>query len=161
MRLPYYHADRNYLIAGLSAFQLAEDDTVVDPSSPQFDPSSVPSGIGEALTKHLERLPWERRRQVEGLLTALAYGRGTGLDDQRWLAFTRALGYDDAKSGDLAGLKASVAADYLLETSPEAGGKVTRLFHQALIDELLAQRDRPDDEARLVQLLRDEGAEPG
>ena len=155
------HAGQNYLIVGLSAFQLAEDDKVVDPRSPQFDPSSVPGGIGEALTKHLERLSGDRRWQVEGLLTALAYGRGTGLEDLRWLAFTRALGYDDINSKDLAQLKTSAAADYLLETSFEAGEKVTRLFHQALVDELVARRDRPGDEARLVQLLREEGAERG
>ena len=50
-------ADRNYLVAGMSAFQLAEDDKVLDPASPLFDPSVVPSGIGEALSKHLDRLP--------------------------------------------------------------------------------------------------------
>jgi hypothetical protein len=46
-------ADRNYLVAGMSAFQLAEDDTVLDVASAPFDRSAVPSGIGEALTKHL------------------------------------------------------------------------------------------------------------
>ena len=30
-------ADRNYLVAGMSAFQLAEDDTPLDPASPLFD----------------------------------------------------------------------------------------------------------------------------
>ena len=54
-------ADRNYLVAGMSAFQLAEDDRVLDPASAQFDPSIIPRGVGEALTKHLDRLP-ERRR---------------------------------------------------------------------------------------------------
>jgi hypothetical protein len=71
-------ADRNYLVAGMSAFQLAEDDTVLDPASARFDPSIVPRGIGEALSKYHDRLPARRRRGDAGLLTALAYGRGAG-----------------------------------------------------------------------------------
>ncbi len=154
-------ADRNYLVAGMSAFQLGEDDTPVDPAYPLFDASDVPGGVDDALTKHLNRLPPERRWREEGLLTALAYGRGAGLDDQRWLAFTRAIGSDDVKTGDLAGLRASGAADYLLETSTEAGGPVTRLFHQALADELIARRDRRGDETQILQLLQVEGGDRG
>ena len=147
-------AGRNYLVAGMSAFQLAEDAKIVDPASALFDPSIVPSGIDEALNKYLDRLPSQRRRHEVGLLTALAYGRGPGLDDQRWLAFAWALGYDDVTTGDLVQLKASAAADYLLETSTEPDGLVTRLFHQALADELVTNRDRRDDEVRLVALLQ-------
>jgi len=154
-------AERNYLVAGMSAFQLGEDDRPLDPASPMFDALDVPSGVGEALSKHLDRLPPDRRWREEGLLAALAYGRGAGLDDQRWLAFTHALGYDEVTGRNLAELKASAAADYLLETSIGAGGLVTRLFHQALADELLRRRDRSGDETRLLQLLQAEGAERG
>ena len=154
-------AERNYLVVGMSAFQLGEDDRPLDPASSLFDASDVPSGVGEALSKHLDRLASDRRWREEGLLTALAYGRGAGLDDQRWLAFTRALGYQEVTSKDLADLKASAAADYLLETSTGAGGLVTRLFHQALADELLRRRDRRGDETRLLQLLEAEGGERG
>ena len=156
-----HRADRNYLVAGLAAFQLGEDDTALDPASPLFNAADVPSGIGDALDKHLKRLPPQRRWREEGMLTALAYGRGPGLGDQRWLAFTRALDYDDVKSEDLARLRASGAADYLLDTSTEAGGPVTRLFHRALADELIARRDRRGDEARLLQLLQAEGGDRG
>jgi WD40 repeat protein len=152
-------ADRNYLVTGMSAFQLAEDDTVHDPTSATFNPTVIPRGIGEALSKHFDRLPVQRRWREVGLLTALAYGRGAGLDDQRWLAFTRALGDTDVTIADLAELKASAAADYLLEGSTEAGEQVTRLFHQALADELIVRRNRHDDEARLVQLLLTEGGD--
>ena len=154
-------ADRNYLVAGMSAFQLAEDDRVLDPASVRFDPSVVPRGVGEALTKHLDRLSEQRRRRETGLLTALAYGRGAGLEDERWLAFTRALGYKEVTAEDLAELKDSPAADYLLETSVHPDELVTRLFHQALADELVARRRRPQDEARLLQVLQDEGGERG
>ena len=95
------------------------------------------------------------------MLTALAYGRGAGLEDKRWLAFTRALGNEEVTTEDLAELKDSAAADYLLETSSEPDELVTRLFHQALADELIARRRRSEDEARLLQLLQDEGGERG
>ena len=154
-------AGRNYLVVGIAAFHLAEDERVVDPASALFDPSVVPSGIGEALSRYLSSLPAEGGHQVVGLLTALAYARGPGLDDQRWLAFTWALGYEDVKAADLAGLRSSAAADYLLQTSPEPGESVSRLFHQALADELMTGRDQHSDEARLVQLLRNEGGDRG
>ena len=49
--------------------------------------------------------------------------------------------------------------DYLLETKMEAQGKrVTRLFHQALVDELLSDRDITDDEQFIVEVLRGESA---
>ena len=72
-------ADRNYLVAGMSAFQLGEDSRVLEPTSALFDSSVVPRGIGEALSKHLDRLPPQERRRQTGLLTALAYARGAGL----------------------------------------------------------------------------------
>jgi len=150
-------AGRNYLVAGMSAFQLAEDDAVVDPAWPGFDPAVVPRGVGEALTKHLDNLPRRWRCRVEDLLTALAYGRGAGLDDQRWLIFAAVLGRDSATADDLERLRASAAADYLLETTlDETGDPVTRLFHQALADELLDRRSCPADERRLLTSLRAE-----
>jgi hypothetical protein len=113
------------------------------------------------LTKHLGRLPEQRRRRETGLLTALAHGRGAGLDDNRWLAFARALGYEEVTTGDLDELKDSAAADYLLETGTQPDEPVTRLFHQALADELVAPRRRTQDEAHLLQMLQDEGGERG
>ena len=109
------------------------------------------------MSKHLDSLSAHRRHCDIGLLTALAYRRGPGLDDERWLAFTRALGYIDITTSDLADLKASGASDYLLESSIESGEPLTQLFHQALADELLARRDRRADESRLVRLLQAEG----
>jgi WD40 repeat protein len=150
-------AGRNYLVAGMSAFQLAESDTVVDPATPDFEPSEIPRGVGEALSKYLDSLPDQRRRHDLGLLTALAYGRGVGLDDRHWIAFARALGRQNLTHDDLDALRESAAADYLLETNhSETGGRRTRLFHQALSDELLALRNGPSDERRLLAVLRDE-----
>jgi hypothetical protein len=51
-------------------------------------------------------------------------------------------------------LRHSPAADYLLQTTTDRGARpVTRLFHQALTDELLAPRHRPSDESALLDML--------
>ena len=52
-------------------------------------------------------------------------------------------------------MRRSPAADYLLQTTTtERGARpVTRLFHQALTDELLAARHQPSDESALLDML--------
>ena len=150
-------ADRNFLVAGMSAIQLARKEAVVDPRSDHFAESLVPSGVGEALDKYLDPLPKAERRRVTAQLSALAYGRGAGLDDQQWLAFAKVLGGDDIVASDLDNLRDSPAADYLLQSSSGAEGTLTQLFHQALADQFVAGRRSPhDDERRLVALLKDE-----
>ena len=125
-----------------------------DPAAQGFDPASIPSGVGEALSKYLDRLPDQRRERDRELLTALAYARGAGLDNPAWLAFAAALGYD-ASVANLDALRRSPAADFLLQTTTtERGARpVTRLFHQALTDELLAPRHQPTDESTLLGML--------
>jgi len=147
-------AGRNFLVAAMAAAPLSIARTTCDPAAKGFDPADIPSGIGEALSKYLERLPEQRRERDRVLLTALAYARGAGLDDPAWLAFAAALGYN-ATSSDLDVLRHSPAADYLLQTTTtERGGRpVTRLFHQALTDELLAARHQPSDESALLDTL--------
>ena len=147
-------AGRNFLVAAMAAVPLSTARTMTDPAAKGFDPAGIPSGVGEALSKYLDRLPDQRRERDRELLTALAYARGAGLDDPAWLAFAAALGYD-ARVADLDALRRSPAADYLLQTTTtERGARpVTRLFHQALTDELLAARHRPSDESALLDML--------
>ena len=147
-------AGRNFLVAAMAAVPLSTARTMTDPAARGFDPAGIPSGVGEALSKYLDRLPDQRRERDRELLTALAYARGAGLDDPAWLAFAAALGYD-AKVADLDALRRSAAADYLLQTTTteRAGRPVTRLFHQALTDELLAPRHQPSDESALLDML--------
>jgi WD40 repeat protein/V8-like Glu-specific endopeptidase len=148
-------AGRNFLVAAMAAVPLSTAHTIVDPAAPGFDPAGIPSGVGEALSKYLDRLPERRRARERGLLTALAYARGAGLEDQAWLAFAGALGYSAAVA-DIDALRGSPAADYLLQTTTTAqrsARRVTRLFHQALADELLAARHQPSDEDVLLDLL--------
>ena len=148
-------AGRNFLVAAMAAVPLSAARTMTDPAAKGFDPAGIPSGVGEALSKYLDRLPDQQRRERDReLLTALAYGRGAGLDDPAWLAFAAALGYD-ASIADLDALRHSPAADYLLQTTTAERGDrpVTRLFHQALTDELLIPRHQPSDQSALLDML--------
>jgi hypothetical protein len=128
-------AGRNFLVAAMAAAPLSTARTMTDPAAKEFDPAGIPSGVGEALSKYLDRLHDQRQERDRGLLTALAYARGSGLDDSGWLAFAAALGYS-ASIADLDALRRSPAADYLLQTTTteHAARPVTRLFHQALTD---------------------------
>ena len=147
-------AGRNFLVAAMAAVPLSTARTMTDPAAKGFDPAEIPSGVGEALEKDIDRLPGQRQELGRGLLTALAYARGIGLADQPWLAFAAALGYS-ATAADLDALRRSPVADYLhLTTSGDRGGRpVTRLFHQALNDELLVARHQPSDESALLDVL--------
>ena len=147
-------AGRNFLVAAMAAVPLSASRTMTDPTATQFDPVGIPSRVGEALNKYLDRLQEQRQDRDRELLTALAYARGAGLDDPAWLAFAAALGYS-ASIADLDVLRRSPAADFLLQTTTaERGARpVTRLFHQALTDELLVPRHRPSDESALLDML--------
>jgi hypothetical protein len=105
------------------ARRLSTPRTMTDPAAKGFDPAGIPSGVGEALSKYLDRLPDQRRERDRGLLTALAYARGAGLDDPAWLAFAAALGYS-ASIADLDALRRSPAANYLLQTTTTERGAV-------------------------------------
>jgi WD40 repeat protein/V8-like Glu-specific endopeptidase len=155
-------AGRNFLVAAMAAVPLSTARTTTDPAARGFDPAGIPSGVGEALGKYLDQLPLPRRERDRGLLTALAYARGGGLDDPDWLAFASALGYN-ATVADLDGLRRSAAADYLLQTTTtERGARpVTRLFHQALTDELLAARYQPSDQSLLLDVLLGQAEQHG
>jgi WD40 repeat protein len=151
-------AGRNYLVAALAADALATEPDTVDPAAPGFDPTSIPASVRDAIDKYLTQLTatdpaWAS--QVRALLTALAFARGIGIDNRTWLSFAHALGYQPAAL-DLDELRGSPAADYLLQTiaTGDSGAPRTRLFHQALVDELLARRKRdgypPDDDERAI-----------
>jgi WD40 repeat protein len=146
-------AGRNYLVAGLAASALSGDEAVVDPASAGYDPAQIPGAVGEALDKYLGRMPSDREVRVRGLLTALAYARGEGLDDALWLRFTTKLFYP-ATAADLDELRSTSIADFLSQARSGAV-PVTTLFHQALREELLrARTDRAIwDERAITQML--------
>jgi hypothetical protein len=157
-----HRAGGNFLVAAMAAVPLSIEPSVIDPAAPGFDPAGIPSGVGEALQKYLGRPPDRRRERDRGLFTVLAYAQGAGLDDPDWLVFAAALGYS-ATVADLDALRRSAAADYLLQTTWAGPGTrpVTRLFHQALTDELLAARHQPSDESVLLDMLLSQAGHAG
>ncbi|MEU8186114.1 hypothetical protein, partial [Micromonospora carbonacea] len=133
-------AGRSFLVAALGGYRLSLAMTVLDPAAEGFDLAAIPASVREAVGKYLDALPDRDRVQVRALLTALAYARGAGVDDATWIRFAAALGYA-ATTVDLDWLRDTAAADFLLQTSPDpAGEPVTRLFHEALAEDLRAPR---------------------
>ena len=152
-------ARRNFLVAALTAARLSEQDQVCDPAMPGFNPGSLPTSLGGALELYLETRSDPYR--FRGILTALAYAEGTGMDDATWRLSSRALGYPVSQA-ELDDLRSCAVADYLLETSTEHEGTVVRLFHQALNDQLLEPRNRHRDQNILVDaFLRHVAAQGG
>lgn len=154
-RLIARRADRSYLVAGMTALALAEDAVVLDPFAPDFNVESLPSGVGDALERSLRLLSDDGRLRAKDLLLALAYARGSGVEDARWLRIAAALGFDDLSLNDIRKLRDSPLSDFLLVSASESGRPVSRLFHQALADELVEPRSRRADEAAIVRSLMD------
>ena len=50
-------AGRNFLVAAMAAVPLSTARHMIDPAARGFDPADIPSGVGEALSKYLDRLP--------------------------------------------------------------------------------------------------------
>jgi len=156
-------ADNSYLVAALAAYELSTARVALDPAAGGFTPASIPASIGEAIDKYLDTLPDSRRTEVECLLTALAYAKGAGVEDAVWVRLANALGYPNAKVADLNQIRGSAAVDYLLQVSPGGDGEpVTRLFHQALADDLLLRRGArriADERAIVANLIPVESAD--
>ena len=132
-------ADRNYLVAGMSAFQLAEDDRILDPAISVVRPV----GYAPRHRRSIDQAPRQALRAAAATRNGPADGARLwprGRARRRAMAglHPRARLSRRSRPGILAELKASAAADYLLETSTEPDELVTRLFHQALADELVA-----------------------
>ncbi|MGP4992710.1 trypsin-like peptidase domain-containing protein [Glutamicibacter ardleyensis] len=142
----------NYLVAALTAVSLSENLPVLDPSASGFDPQQLPTKVGEALQKVIDRQTEPMASLTRGLLTALAYAEGSGIPDDLWLAFAKALHYEVGPAS-LRDLKASGVADFLLQGSSDHAGKVTRLFHQALADELLGPNPERSEADAIFQTI--------
>ena len=151
-------ARRNFLVAVMTASQLADTSAVVDPAAPGFDITTLPTSVGDALDQFLDSR--EDTAQLRGILTALAYAAGAGIDDHTWLTITDGLGYATTQA-DLDALRTSRVADYLLQSSTEAEGRLIRLFHQALVDQLRGHRDERSDQDAITTALTGEGRRRG
>jgi hypothetical protein len=143
-------AGTNFLVAALSASRLAEAYRVRDPRDADFNPAKLAASIGSALDAFLDG--HGTGDLLRGALTALAYAPAGGFNDHAWQAAASALGYPLDQPG-LDRIRRGNVADYLLQTTTDTDGVVTRLFHQALVDQLLAGRDTNHDQARITQPL--------
>lgn len=152
-------AKRNYLAAVVTASILARDDLPPRMRNGVVDENSLPDGIGEVLDKLLDQLTDRDRTRIKGLLVALAYGRGSGLTDARWLKFAHALGWSSLTQGDIDELRQTAGADYLLEDVLKDGRPLTGLFHRALADHLREGRHADQDESALCTVLLGDAVE--
>jgi len=149
----------NFLVAALAATHFAERDDPVDSDDPSVL-STMPSSVGEALDKYLDSQHDDARLQITTLFRAVAHAKGDGITDKLWLAFARAISGHRYEILDLDALRASPLADFLLETTHDTGHVVTRLFHQALVDQLLPAPRRPDHERAILSAVLAEANSP-
>ena len=141
-------ANGNFLVAGLVARAHALRDTEpVDPERVAFTAT-----VADALDTYLSDLPAAGAAPARLALTVLAYAETPGLPISLWRAATEALS-GRVGERELTEFARTSAANFLVETGG-AARPTYRLFHQALNEALLANRDeiasRSDDERRLV-----------
>jgi WD40 repeat protein len=136
-------------------FGLSEDGEILVPASPAEGPP------GHDFSRESTAIIAELLGRSEGLLTALAYARGPGVGDHRWLDFAGALGFENVTGETIASLRATSAAELVLETQEEHGQLVTRLSSRAPAATVLRGRDRQRDERQILRLLRAEAARDG
>ncbi|MEU7587173.1 trypsin-like peptidase domain-containing protein [Micromonospora sp. NPDC049230] len=146
-------AKGNFLVAGLVARAHAlRDSELVDPATVSFTAT-----VAHALDAYLAGLPTAGSTSARLTLTALAYAETPGLPLSLWHAAVTALG-GTVSEAELGGFARTSAANFLVETGGGAQ-PAYRLFHQALNDALLADRDaralRRDDQRRLVSAWAD------
>lgn len=136
----------NFLVATLAASALSTKADVHDPAARHFDASVIPTSVGDALEKYLASLRRKPRARAQGLLTALAHARGSGISMTRWHLFATAIGVR-ASARDIERFRTSGAVNYLVLTTAASGEEVVQLFHQALVDELIRRGGRRDSQA--------------
>jgi WD40 repeat protein len=153
-------ADRNFLVAGLTARRHGLYDTV----AARPDELAFSADVDAALEAYVRRLPRVGPAPAKLALTALAYAQAPGLSIELWQAAIRALG-PAVSAADLAHFAHSSAANFLVESSGELAGRRFRLFHQALNDALLRERQQGgvsvDDQRAISERLIRQGRRDG
>ncbi len=153
-------ADRNFLIAGLIARSHGMyDREAIEPQSLSFTAT-----VDQALTEYLNRLPPVDGVPATDLLTALAYAHPPGMSIDLWRVALEALDVHISREG-LLSFAGSSAANFLVESSQDAGTPRYRLFHQALNDSLVKRRTLNDrrgaDHLALARHLISHGRQTG
>jgi WD40 repeat protein len=132
-------ADRNFLIAGL----VARTHGMYDESPVHPDDLDFTATVDAALATYLERLPPVAGVPATLVLTGLAYAQPPGFSVRLWRTALAAL---DVRVGnnDLIRFIESSAANFLIESVSDGDVRRFRLFHQALNDALVHERERHD-----------------
>ena len=130
-------AERNFLIAGLVARTHGSYDVEpVDPDQLAFTPT-----VDAALADYLRRLAPVGDVPASLVLTALAYASGQGFSTRIWSVALRSMSAR-IRPDRLLEFTRSAAANFLVDVTHEAGIHRFRLFHQALNDALLRERQQ-------------------
>ncbi|UJW28629.1 serine protease [Saccharothrix sp. AJ9571] len=142
---------RNFLVAGLVARGHGLYDTEpVDPGALTFTPD-----VDEVFHEYLDRLAPVGELSPDAALTALAFAEMPGFTGELWSTAVRALHQVKIGPERLTRFARAAAANFLLESGTDADGRTFRLFHQALVDSLLARRaewkERAADERELTR----------
>jgi len=129
-------AERNFLVAGLIARAHGlHDQEAIDPDHLRFTVN-----VASALSVYLERLSPVSGIPADDVLTVLAFAEAPGLPVELWQLAIEALYGKRVTLDELSRFARSSAANFLVESGVAGGGRVFRLFHQALNDVLLRAR---------------------
>ncbi|MEU7901711.1 trypsin-like peptidase domain-containing protein [Actinoplanes sp. NPDC049118] len=153
-------ADRNFLIAGL----IARSHGMYDEEAIEPDSLSFTATVDEALAEYLNGLHPIDGVPATDLLIALAYAHPPGMSIDLWRVALEALDVRISREA-LLSFAGSSAANFLVESSRDAGTPRYRLFHQALNDSLVKKRTLHDrrgaDELALARHLIGYGRQAG
>ncbi|MZF89460.1 caspase family protein [Streptomyces sp. SID5643] len=148
-------AGRCFLVARMTASALLRG-PVVDTSVPGWA-GQLPSDVGGAFEAYLQRMRPERHTTTMALLTALAFGEGSGLPRRMWIRVAARLAGIALAEADVEVLL-DEDASYLADVRVD-GTTYFRLYHQELTDHIksrvLSRRDLRDVQESFVETLLD------
>ena len=85
--------------------------------------------VDQLLEDVFMRFDEPRRRRLRIVMTALAYGKGSGLSDERWMAFSTVLGLEGASAHDLLDVRDSPLQSFIVDRVKD-GTRLTTYFHR-------------------------------
>jgi WD40 repeat protein len=147
-------AGSNYYLAVMVATRLANANSALDSLAQGFDIEILPEDIYQLLDEVMTRLDDTVRERFGTMLAALAYGRGAGLTDARWIDFSGALEIADASSADLELIRRGPLHPFLSRDRVD-GAATTSFFHRSLVEVFTEWRDTAADERAISSRLRE------
>lgn len=130
-------AGRNFLVAGLVGRAHGNADS--EPFAPHT--LDLALGLEDAIELYLDQI--RANTDVDNpeiILAALAHALGAGFTVGLWADASRALGAGPCDTEAIERFRRTPVANFLIEDSSRADGRRFRLFHQALVESLIARR---------------------